>query len=70
MESTTPISNIPAKSTPNSFVGFLTRLIRAREFTLVVLVVAIGLALQLITGRFFTVPNINAISLSQCSKEI
>lgn len=63
MESTTPISNIPTKSAANPVVEFFTRLIRAREFTLVVLIAIIALVLQLITGRFFTTPNLNAISL-------
>ncbi len=38
-------------------------LMRAREFALVVMIVLIGLALHLITGRFFTTPNLSAISL-------
>jgi ribose transport system permease protein len=63
MESTTPISNIPTKSAANPVVEFLTRLIRVREFTLVVLIAIIALVLQLVTGRFFTTPNLNAISL-------
>jgi ribose transport system permease protein len=61
MESITPVSGTSSKDTP--IVGFLLRLMRVREATLVVLIILIGLALQLITGRFFTTPNLNAISL-------
>jgi ribose transport system permease protein len=63
MESTTPISDTPAKSTTNSIMELFGRLLRVREFTLVVLILLIALVLQLITGRFFTIPNLNAISL-------
>ncbi|HLU11637.1 MAG TPA: ABC transporter permease [Oceanobacillus sp.] len=43
---------------------------RQREFTLIVMIVMIGLALQLITGRFFTVPNLNAILLGFATSAI
>jgi ribose/xylose/arabinose/galactoside ABC-type transport system permease subunit len=85
MESTTPISNIPTKSTSNPFIDFLGRLIRAREFTLVVLIVLIALVLQLYTGdlfihfnplralnegNFFTGLNLRAISLGFATSAI
>lgn len=46
------------------------RLLRAREATLVSLIILIGLALQLITGRFLTTPNLNAISLGFATSAI
>jgi ribose transport system permease protein len=63
MEGTTPISTVSAEPKSSGAPNLFMRLIRAREFTLVVMIIAIGIALQLITGRFFTVPNLNAISL-------
>lgn len=63
METTSPITETPPKSAPNPLTSYLGRLIRAREATLVVMIVLIAVALQLITGRFFTVPNLNAITL-------
>ena len=70
MESTTPISNVPAKSSPNTLIEFFTRLFRAREAMLVVMIVLIGAALQIITGRFFTTPNLNAITLGFATSAI
>lgn len=46
------------------------RLMRIREFSLIVIIVVIGLGLQLITGRFFTTPNLNAISLGFATSAI
>lgn len=63
MESTTPIQNVPARSAASSLSGMLTRLLRAREAMLVVMIVVIAIVLHLITGRFFTTPNLNAITL-------
>src|SRR5690349_20431501 len=37
-----------------SFADYLSRLIRAREFTLVMLIIVMGIALHLITGGFFS----------------
>lgn len=68
MEGTTPIQN--SASSSQSAVAYLTRLMRAREATLVVMIIAIGIALQLITGRFFTIPNLNAISLGFATSAI
>ncbi len=70
METTTPISEIPLKSSLSSFFSFLVRLLRMREAALVILIIAIGLALQIITGRFFTTPNLNAISLGFATSAI
>lgn len=70
MDTTTPLSNVPAKSFPSTALGFLLRLLRVREAALVILIIAIGLALQLITGRFFTTPNLNAISLGFATSAI
>lgn len=48
----------------------MIRLMRIREFSLILIIVIIGLGLQLITGRFFTVPNLNAISLGFATSAI
>lgn len=53
-------------NTPN----FFGRLLRMREFALVVMIVLIGLGLHGITGRFLTVPNLNAISLGFATSAI
>jgi ribose transport system substrate-binding protein len=73
VESTSPLDNIPEKtkrSISDSMPPVLMRIVRAREFTLVVMIIVIGLALQGITGRFFTVPNLNAISLGFATSAI
>lgn len=70
MENTTPLSNMPTQSTADSVINFLIRLMRVREAALVVLIIVIGLSLQLITGRFFTTPNLNAISLGFATSAI
>ncbi len=70
MASTTPVSDIPAKNTRTPAANFVTRLLRAREATLVILIILIGLALQFITGRFLTTPNLNAISLGFATSAI
>lgn len=46
------------------------RLLRLREFTLIGMIVAVGVLLHLATGRFFTVPNLNAISLGFATSAI
>lgn len=53
-----------------SAAGLLGRLFRIREFSLLVMILGIGLALQLITGNFFTTPNMNAISLGFATSAI
>jgi len=44
-----------------STVGFLQRMLRFREFTLIVMIILVGLLLEFQTGRFFSSANINAI---------
>jgi ribose transport system permease protein len=63
MEGTVPTPTVPAKSVTESLRAWLQRLFRAREAMLVVLIILIGIGLHLMTGRFFTTPNLNAISL-------
>lgn len=71
MQSATPLDNhAPTAKSSGSGRSFLMRLIRAREFTLVAMIILIGIALQLITGRFFTIPNLNAISLGFATSAI
>lgn len=67
MDSTSPISVRP---TPMYTPNLLSRLMRIREFTLIVMIVLIGVALQLITGRFFTTANLNAITLGFATSAI
>jgi ribose transport system permease protein len=43
--------------------SLLARLIRAREAALIFMIILIGLALQLTTGKFLTTANLNAITL-------
>ncbi len=70
MESTTPMHETKPKRSPASTLSVLSYLIRVREFTLVAMIVLIGIALHLITGRFFTTPNLNAISLGFATSAI
>jgi ribose transport system permease protein len=70
MEKTTTLRDTsPAGGTSlvRSIVG---RLARQREFTLIVMILLIAVVLQLITGRFFTTPNLNAISLGFATSAI
>jgi ribose transport system permease protein len=70
MQNATSLNKKPAARSSGSPRNFVTRLLRAREFTLVAMIVLIGVALQLITGRFFTIPNLNAISLGFATSAI
>lgn len=63
METTTPITETPPQNTSHSVTNVVTRLLRAREAMLVIMILLIAVVLQLITGRFFTTPNLNAITL-------
>lgn len=46
------------------------RVVRLREFALIVMIVLIGVALQLATGRFLTTANLNAIMLGFATSAI
>jgi len=70
MESTTPLSNTAPNTTTAWLSQMLSRLLRVREFALIVMILLIGIALQLATGRFFTTPNLNAISLGFATSAI
>ncbi len=71
MVSTTPVSDLPEKNVSRSSAwGVFARMMRVREFTLIVMIVMIGIALHLITGRFFTTPNLSAISLGFATSAI
>lgn len=70
MDSTKHTSEFSHSSPVNSTGSPLIRLMRIREFSLILIIVIIGLGLQLITGRFFTVPNLNAISLGFATSAI
>jgi ribose transport system permease protein len=61
---------VQAQSGAKSAVGLLGRLLRIREFSLLGMILLIGLALQLLTGNFFTTPNMNAISLGFATSAI
>lgn len=70
MNETGQLSGFTAQTKQRVMPGFLSRLVRAREFALVAMIVVIGVALQLITGRFFTTPNLSAISLGFATSAI
>lgn len=63
MDEIAPVSSAGALSFTRSLYSWFLRLFRAREAMLVVLIILIGVVLHAITGRFFTTPNLNAISL-------
>jgi ribose transport system permease protein len=50
--------------------SYLIRMMRAREAALVGMIIAIAIVLQLITGRFFTAPNLNAMTLGFATSAI
>lgn len=68
MEEAKHLNTAPTRST--SSAPFFARLLRARESALILIIVFVGVALQLITGRFFTTPNLNAISLGFATSAI
>lgn len=71
MVPTTPVSDVPEKNvTSSSAWDIFARLMRVREFTLIAMIVLIGVALHLYTGRFFTTPNLSAISLGFATSAI
>jgi ribose transport system permease protein len=51
-------------------IDLLARILRVREFALILMIIVVGLALQLITGRFFTGPNLTATSLGFATSAI
>lgn len=69
MDDATPMSQTPAQVV-SLVPNLLSRLLRVRELALIVLIVLIGLILHLVTGRFFTTPNLNAISLGFATSAI
>jgi len=71
MVGSTPVSELPEKAAaPSSAWDIFMRLMRVREFTLIAMIVLIGIALHLYTGRFFTTPNLSAISLGFATSAI
>lgn len=50
--------------------SIVRRVVRLREFALIVMIVLIGLTLQLTTGRFLTTANLNAIMLGFATSAI
>jgi ribose transport system permease protein len=72
MEEATSLNATP----PNESVGnvsytqVLMRLLRAREAALFLIIIVIGVLLQIITGKFLTTPNLNAISLGFATSAI
>ncbi len=46
---------------PRTTAGMIQRLLRFREFTLIVMIIVVGLLLHAQTGRFFSTANVNAI---------
>jgi ribose transport system permease protein len=70
MEGTTPIQDTTPPRASSMTMSFLSRLIRVREFSLVAMIIVVGVVLHLVTGRFFTTPNLNAISLGFATSAI
>ncbi|MFO7321877.1 MAG: ABC transporter permease [Chloroflexota bacterium] len=69
MQATT-VRDATDASAANPVLQFLKRLLRLREFMLIVMIVLIGLVLQLATGRFLTTANLNAITLGFATSAI
>jgi ribose transport system permease protein len=64
MEEVTPLSNVPLHNrSTGTLPTLLARFLRAREFALIFMIILIAVILHIITGRFFTTPNLNAIVL-------
>lgn len=59
----TPSEKQTSSSGPNTLVGILKQIVRAREFFLVILIVLIAIALELETGHFLTERNMRAVAL-------
>lgn len=57
------MNNVSIEKTNADRFNFWARLLQTREMTLVILILVVGIILQLITGRFFTFANLNAIAL-------
>ncbi|HLA42548.1 MAG TPA: hypothetical protein VJZ27_03875, partial [Aggregatilineales bacterium] len=58
------------KTIAHAVINFMMSLARLREFALIVLIIAVGIALELYTGRFVTERNFNAISLGIATSAI
>jgi ribose transport system permease protein len=66
----TALLNNTSENTRLQRSNSLTRLLQTRELTLVVLILVVGIILQILTGRFFTFPNLNAIALGFATSAI
>ncbi len=63
-------SEVQVKAQGGAPASLLVRLLRLREFALIVMIVLIGLVLQAATGRFLTTANLNAIMLGFATSAI
>ena len=63
-------TDLPSRRPAITAPSIVRRITRVREFALVLMIVVIAAALHLITGKFFTVPNLNAISLGIATSAI
>lgn len=70
MQDATSLKQSSHQDTTNTTPNLLARLLQVRELALVLLIIVIGIVLHLITGRFFTTPNLNAISLGFATSAI
>jgi ribose transport system permease protein len=68
MNDVSPVQ-VPVKQ-KRTMAPVIARVFEVREFALLVMIVLIGAALHVITGRFFTTPNLNAISLGFATSAI
>lgn len=69
MQATTS-SEAGVTSSASTVPSVLRRVVRLREFALIVMIILIGAALQLATGRFLTTANLNAIMLGFATSAI
>lgn len=69
MEDATPLNPTPVKQKRSRY-PVVSRLLEVREFALIVMIAVIGIILQMITGRFLTTPNLNAITLGFATSAI
>ena len=66
----TSSGEIRAKTEQSSWQSVFVRLLRFREFALILMIILIGLLLHSATGRFLTTANLNAITLGFATSAI
>ena len=64
------MNNASIEKTSSNRLAVWTRVLQTREMTLVILILVVGIILQVITGRFFSFANLNAIALGFATSAI